>query len=322
MENPKISVIVPVYRVEPYLRKCVESIVHQTYRNLEIILVEDGSPDSCGAICDEYAARDGRVQVIHKPNGGVASARNAGLAASTGEWIGWVDSDDWIEPDMYEYLLRLALLHHADLVQCGIWFEEDGKRPRQAASPGEASVCMDRKAFSPREWERLSNQVYNKLYRRTALEDVTFNSAYPIGEDLLFVCSVLRNAGRVALGEQVKYHYRQREDSICHTVPTRESAVSLRQVLLRAMSDFSDDENACAYFFRLLIRNDLDMCSKIVRFRFPGYEDVRAEVCGELKRSFRALMGNKNFSPLERAKIFLIAKCWPAYCAAIVCRHL
>ena len=96
MKEPKISVVVPVYKVEPYLRKCLDSIVNQTYRNLEIILVDDGSPDNCGAICDEYAAGDSRIRVIHQENGGVSSARNAGLSAVTGEWVGWVDSDDWL----------------------------------------------------------------------------------------------------------------------------------------------------------------------------------------------------------------------------------
>ena len=118
MKEPKISVIVPVYKVEPYLRKCLDSIVNQTYRNLEIILVDDGSPDNCGAICDEYAAGDGRIRVIHQENGGVSSARNAGLSAVTGEWVGWVDSDDWIEPDMYEYLLKNALEQNADIAVC------------------------------------------------------------------------------------------------------------------------------------------------------------------------------------------------------------
>jgi len=100
----KISVIVPVYKVEPYLRKCLDSIVGQTHRNLEIILVDDGSPDNCGAICDEYAARDERIKVIHKENGGVASARNAGLAVASGDYIGWGGSDDWIETDMMSQL--------------------------------------------------------------------------------------------------------------------------------------------------------------------------------------------------------------------------
>ena len=119
MPDAKISIIVPVYKVEPYLRKCLDSIVGQTYQKLEIILVDDGSPDSCGAICDAYAARDERIRVIHKENGGVASARNAGLDAATGDYIGWVDSDDWIEADMFECLLKGAEDYDADIVVCG-----------------------------------------------------------------------------------------------------------------------------------------------------------------------------------------------------------
>lgn len=110
MNQPElISIIVPVYKVEKYLDKCVESIVEQTYKNLEIILVDDGSPDNCSAMCDEWAQKDSRIKVIHKENGGLSSARNAGLDACTGDYIGFVDSDDWIEPDMYEYLLNIGM---------------------------------------------------------------------------------------------------------------------------------------------------------------------------------------------------------------------
>ena len=100
MNEPLVSVIVPVYKVEKYLDKCIESIVGQTYENLEIILVDDGSPDNCPTMCDEWAQKDSRIKVIHKENGGLSSARNAGLDACTGDYIGFVDSDDWIEPDM------------------------------------------------------------------------------------------------------------------------------------------------------------------------------------------------------------------------------
>ncbi|HCI64916.1 MAG TPA: glycosyl transferase, partial [Clostridiales bacterium] len=103
--NPLISVIVPVYRVEAFLPRCLDSIRGQTYKNLEIILVDDGSPDNCGKICDEYAEMDSRIRVIHKKNGGLSSARNAGLDVAVGDYIGFVDSDDWIAPEMYETLL-------------------------------------------------------------------------------------------------------------------------------------------------------------------------------------------------------------------------
>ena len=104
--QPKISVIVPVYETEGLLDRCVESIVGQTYKNLEIILVDDGSPDNCPAMCDEWAEKDSRIRVIHKENGGVSSARNAALDIATGDYIGFVDSDDWIEPEMYSSLIQ------------------------------------------------------------------------------------------------------------------------------------------------------------------------------------------------------------------------
>lgn len=109
LESPLISVIVPVYKVEEYLARCVDSILGQTYRNLEILLVDDGSPDRCGEICEEYAARDTRIRVIHKENGGLSSARNAAIDVAQGEYLGFVDSDDWIEPETYEALLEMAL---------------------------------------------------------------------------------------------------------------------------------------------------------------------------------------------------------------------
>lgn len=113
-----ISIIVPVYKVEKYLDLCISSIVSQTYKNLEIILVDDGSPDNCPEICDEWVGKDCRVKVIHKENGGVSSARNAGLDIAAGEYIGFVDSDDYIEPDMYEILYNNILSYNADMCSC------------------------------------------------------------------------------------------------------------------------------------------------------------------------------------------------------------
>ena len=119
MQNePLISVIVPVYKVEQYLDRCVQSIVDQTYKNLEIILVDDGSPDNCPAMCDAWAEKDDRVQVIHKENGGVSSARNVGLDAVTGSYIAFVDADDWIESDMLEFLLHNIIEFKADISGC------------------------------------------------------------------------------------------------------------------------------------------------------------------------------------------------------------
>ena len=107
--NEKISVIVPIYKVEQVLKRCVDSILSQTYENLEIILVDDGSPDQCPSICDAYARQDARIKVVHKKNGGLTSAWKEGVRHAEGEWLGFVDSDDWIEPDMYEFFLHLSI---------------------------------------------------------------------------------------------------------------------------------------------------------------------------------------------------------------------
>ena len=119
-QKPLISVIVPVYKVEPYLRQCVDSILNQTYANLEVILVDDGSPDRCGAICDEYAAQDSRVRVIHKSNGGQSTARNMALDVCTGDYIAFVDSDDWLEAKAYEEMMRFTLAPHERLTDLAV----------------------------------------------------------------------------------------------------------------------------------------------------------------------------------------------------------
>ena len=128
MNNPLISVIVPVYKAEAYLEKSVKSIINQTYKNLEIILVDDGSPDRCGEMCDEFAKKDSRIRVIHKANGGQSSARNAALDIMAGDYVGFVDSDDWIEPNMYEHLYNLILKNNAQISVCGLQCDyDDGK---------------------------------------------------------------------------------------------------------------------------------------------------------------------------------------------------
>ena len=136
-----ISIVVPVYKVEPYLDKCVSSIVNQTYKNLEIILVDDGSPDNCPVMCDAWAEKDNRIRVIHKPNGGLSDARNAGMSAATGELIAFVDSDDWIAPDMYEKLYHRLTEDGSDIAACGVqmvW--EDNTPPRMLTRPGSLSL--------------------------------------------------------------------------------------------------------------------------------------------------------------------------------------
>ena len=148
--GPLISIIVPVYKVEKYLVRCIKSIQNQTYTNIEIILVDDGSPDRCGIICDEIAREDSRIKVLHKENGGLSDARNKGIAIAQGEYVGFVDSDDYIEPDMYEHLLGVIEKYNVKLAICSLWCEdENGNSAIPELIDPIDDVCLNAEALYP-----------------------------------------------------------------------------------------------------------------------------------------------------------------------------
>ena len=207
MGKDTITVIIPVYRVERYLEKCVDSVLGQTYRDLEIILVDDGSPDGCGGICDRYAAVDSRVKVIHKPNGGLSSARNAGLDAAHGRYIGFVDSDDYIDPAMYEKLLAALERTGADMSLCDvIYVDEQGQRaaeipplPQEVLRPEQA---YQRVELARDGWRYVT--AWNRLYRREIFDGLRFREG-KIHEDELAVVPVYERCAAVAVISDVLY---------------------------------------------------------------------------------------------------------------------
>ena len=216
-----ISVIVPVYKVEAYLDRCVESIVNQTTRNLEIILVDDGSPDHCGAMCDAWAFRDDRIKVIHKENGGLSDARNAGLQMASGAYISFVDSDDWIHPEFLERLYNAAVLHGADLAACDIRIVNPGDEGNDEVVQGESIPYAAEQAI-----ETLTNGVgfravaWNKLYSASLL----LGESFPVGkyhEDEFFTYRILDKARRLAYVDAQLYFYLQRPGSIMQTVSVK-----------------------------------------------------------------------------------------------------
>lgn len=190
---PEVSIIVPVYRVEPYLRKCVDSILTQTLTDLELILIDDGSPDNCGAICDEYARQDARVLVIHQQNAGVSAARNAGLDAARGDYIGFVDSDDWIEPEMYATMLRTAKESGADVVVCGVRFcGTDGSTSYTAHTASESytgDTLVGELFHCPC---RIGGGIWNKIFRASTVKKLHFPESRKIGEDWVFLFYALQ----------------------------------------------------------------------------------------------------------------------------------
>ncbi len=264
--SEKISVIVPVYGVEKVLARCVDSILGQTYENLEILLVDDGSPDGCPQICEEYAKVSPKVRVLHKKNGGLTSAWKAGVRASTGELIGFVDSDDWIEPDMYERLFQELTRQDADMAMAGLVFdyEDPGYPPRRETNRMDMTV-YDRKELSALFpsllndgsfiGRRLQPSRVTKLFRRKLVEKNLdlWEERVTVGEDLQMVFAAVLDAERICtIPDFYPYHYWYNLSSMTggHD-PDYLEKIRLLRTRMEAISDAKG-----VYDFRPQIRND------------------------------------------------------------------
>lgn len=213
MTKPVISVIVPAYNVENYIRRCVESILTQTFEPLEVILVDDGSTDSSGAICDEYAALDSRVRVIHKANGGLSDARNVGIEASTAPLIGFVDSDDYIAPDMFETLYQRMTETGAEISVCGVYDCYPGRTITTQDTTGRFAVDAREAIQMALESRDFPLYVWNKLYKRELFDHLRF----PVGkvyEDAYIMIPLLDQTKTIAITMEPKYYYIRRAGSV------------------------------------------------------------------------------------------------------------
>lgn len=219
--NPIISVVVPIYKVEPYLERCLKSITEQTYTNLEIILVDDGSPDRCPEICDIWKKRDSRIQVIHKVNGGLSDARNAGLDYATGEYIAFVDSDDFIEIEMYEVLLKAAKQYNAQIVCCGRNLIVGGKKVGVAfTSELECSMDARQAQIELLTYGLIEEAAWDKLYKRDLFDGIRF----PVGEineDIIVLPRLIDRCQTIAHVAVPLYNYVQTPGSITQSGYTK-----------------------------------------------------------------------------------------------------
>ena len=216
--EPLLSVIIPVYNVEPYLRRCVDSVLNQTYRNLEVILVDDGSPDGCGAICDEYAAKDSRVRVIHKANGGLSDARNAGMAQMTGEYLTFVDSDDWLDAELYRNAMRMCPFAISVFGCTSV--TEDGEEIAVKKPCTQSKTITTQCDYSEVEQllhTSLLGYAWNKIYCTALIRDLRFEN-FPLREDLIFNLETFSKASQILLLDDCGYCYRQRSNSILHNL--------------------------------------------------------------------------------------------------------
>ncbi|WML47811.1 glycosyltransferase [Neobacillus sp. PS3-34] len=224
--NPRISIIVPVYNVEPYLHKCVNSILSQTFSDFELILIDDGSPDKCLAICDEYAKQDSRVRVVHKENGGLSSARNAGIEIAKGSYIGFVDSDDYIHERMYELLYEKAILYSSDIVVCDYLKVNENEIfdtkniTKEPILSHFTNIETLQYFYSNNGGKHTANEksakwivVWNKLYKRELFEKYKFTEGR-IYEDEFIAHKIIYNCTKITFVSINLYFYLQRQNSI------------------------------------------------------------------------------------------------------------
>lgn len=253
MKTPLISIVVPIYQIDRYIGICIESLLNQTYENVEIILVNDGSPDRCPEICDLYASKDSRIKVIHKENGGLVSARKAGLLAATGKYVGYVDGDDWVGAGFVESLytaistadadiaaggfsrdLFNRTVHFADLLPCGVY---EGGRLDELRS----------KMISLGDFFKIgvSTYVWNKLFRREVLLEAQMpvDNAISIGEDAAVTYPAIMKAKRVVITDTCAYHYRQREDSMLKKVASFSADALKLKCLYEYLSKFASSQD-------------------------------------------------------------------------------
>ena len=246
--DPLISVIIPIYNVEPYLRQCLDSVINQTYRNLEIILVDDGSPDNCGVICDVYASKDKRICVIHKENGGLSSARNAGLDICKGEYISFIDSDDFISPYFIEILYCGIKLYDSEISALRYWdsfIDEQEKEIHLAETSDDCkmSKCTPYEAIRLIMYQRIPNGVPFGLYKREIFSDIRF----PIGwlyEDAATTHKACMNAKQMTLIDAHLYAYRLSPNSIMRSKFSQKKLISIT-----VAEQIIDD--LCSYDIRL-----------------------------------------------------------------------
>ena len=239
MVTPKVSVVVPVYKAERYLDRGVKSLLAQTFKDFEVLLIDDGSPDKSGDMCDEYARKDSRVRVFHKENGGVSSARQMGIDNARGEYTIHADPDDWVEPDMLEELYRKAKETDADMVICDFVCEY---KLRTVVSKQKPEVCTAEGVQRELFHQKLHGSCCNKLIRRSCYEEyqVKFPQNIILWEDLYVVCSLLSHPLKVAYLPKAFYHYDQTSNG--NSLARKSTMKSLKSIML-----FIDHFRSCGY---------------------------------------------------------------------------
>ena len=303
----EISIIIPVYNSEEYLPACLDSVLDQVFRDFELILVDDGSPDDCGRICDEYAKKDSRITVYHIENCGSSAARNYGIDRASGKYIGFIDSDDYIDRDMYRILYNNIEREAADISMCGLADVYGGEVTNPVDEP--VYKIMDTKEAIQTVFEAKLTSVtpVNKLYRRELFEDIRYPVGEDSGEDASIIVDLLLKCKKVVLTTQQLYYYIHRQDSIT----TRDFRLSDKSVI-RAykknyklimenypeLKDVARMRICWAYFFvldKLLISPNRD-----------EFKDVEKKLVRFLRKHMRFILQDKRFNITRKIAMLLL----------------
>lgn len=294
-ENPLISIIIPVYNVEKYLDKCVESVVNQTYRNLEIILVDDGSPDNCPKMCDEWAANDSRIKVIHLENTGVANARNTALRMAAGDYVGFVDGDDYVEPDMYQQLVELAMKYNSDITFCSYQINDEDR-----GEAGCSEIPKDEVMKNVLMGEYEYGVLWNKLYKSSVVKDLEM-PPLKCSEDLPYNYFAIKNAEKFVKTELKLYHYYQNSNSTVHGNfgIGAFDAVKARNIMIEDVNvDFKE------YAVKGFVVSNFVVLSGIIKNQkcFEKYDELRANILKYKKE----ILTSKLYSKRDKIKLIIL----------------
>lgn len=318
--NPLISVIVPVYKVEPYLSTCVDSVLAQTYKNLEIILVDDGSPDRCGEICDEYAQKHPHIRVIHKENGGLSSARNAGMREMRGEYVSFVDSDDTIRPEMIETLYNHLTQSSADISICKFEYcsKQEGNDRDEPPQEHELKVFSRDEALENLLISKYyGGQMCTKLFKREIVKDLYLDESILFIEDLEFSTRAMIRAKRVCYTPAVLYNYFLRDSSLLHSAfaPRHYTAHEAGLKIIKTLKENGLYERLRPYADAAVVTSNMILMRKLY-----ASKQHRKEYCPLVKKNIRSHLSKKSFCLLARAtkiRVILMATSCNLYFLAL-----
>lgn len=306
MNNDLISVIVAVFNVEQFLDRCIESIVTQTHKNLEIILVDDGSTDGSGNICDEWEKKDFRIHALHKSNGGLSDARNFGLQAAHGKWIGFIDGDDYVNPDMYDNLFEKRVKD--GIIICGYYRVENMSTTpvrgenRELTQEEAANLYLDNElnSISSRTFTYFGSYAWNKLYAIDVFNDIKYPKNKNF-EDMYIMLELIHNSSMIRIIPECEYYYIQRKNSVTHLKTIQTDALEARQKQKEELKKFWNiqdtriDKLITLEYFSILKKYAI-----IPKSQREKYADLRKNAWNNLRQ-----MGYDDFSLKNKLKLFL-----------------